>query len=55
MVEGDICREKRENKHDKHGKTARWMEIILKIAVTHPQGADVWVGMSQPSLRQTLK
>ena len=23
-------------------KTARWMEIILDIAVTHPQGADVW-------------
>ena len=26
-------------------KTARWMEIILVIAVTHPQGAGVWVGI----------
>ena len=31
------------------------MEIILDIAATHPQGADVWVGMWPPPLRQTLK
>ena len=31
------------------------MEIILGIAVPHPQGMDVWVGMWPPSLKQTLK
>ena len=31
------------------------MEIILDITVTHPQGADVWVGMLPPSLKQTQK
>ena len=41
--------------HDKHGKNARWMEIIIDIAVTHPQRADVWGGIWSPSLRQTLK
>ena len=51
LVEGDIGRERR----DKHERTARWMEIILDIAATHPQGADVWVGMWPPYLRQTLK
>ena len=51
LVKGDIRRERR----DKHEKTARWMEIILDIAATHPQGADIWVGMWPPSLRQVLK
>ena len=51
MVEGEIRRERR----DKQERTVRWMEIILVIAATHPQGADVWVGMWPPSLRQTLK
>ena len=31
------------------------MEIILEIAATHPQEADVWVGMWPPSLRRALK
>ena len=51
QVEVDIQRER----GDKHEKTARWMEIILDIAITHPQGMDVWVGMWPLSLRQTLK
>ena len=33
----------------------RWMEIILYIAVTLSQGADVKVRMWPPFLRQTLK
>ena len=40
MVEGDIRRGKGDNKHDKHdkhGKPVLWIEIILDIAVTHPQ------------------
>ena len=31
------------------------MKVALDIAVTHPQGADIWVGMWPPHLRQTLK
>ena len=31
------------------------MKIVLDIAVKHPQGADVWVGMWSPTLWQTLK
>ena len=41
MVEGDIRRERRD-KHEKYGKTARWMEIIQDIAATHPPEAGVW-------------
>ena len=55
MVEGYIRRDRRDNKHDTYGMTAEWMEIILDITVTHPQGADVWVGMLPQSLRQLLK
>ena len=31
------------------------MEIIFDIAVTHPQGADAWVGMWPLTLRRALK
>ena len=31
------------------------MEIALDIAVTHSQGADVWVRMWTPMIRQLLK
>ena len=31
------------------------MEIATDIAVTHPQGADVWVGMWTLTLRQLFK
>ena len=31
------------------------MKIVLDTAIKHPQGADVWVGMWPPTLRQTLK
>ena len=51
MAEGDIRRERKDN----HENSACWMEVILDIVVTHPHGADVWVGMWPPSLRQTLK
>ena len=50
QVEVDIRREKR----DKHEKTARWTEIILDIAVKHPQQADVRVGMWPPILDRHL-
>ena len=51
MVEGDTRRERRDN----HERTACWKEILLDIAVNHLQGADVWVEMWPPSLRQILK
>ena len=51
LVTGDVKRQR----GDKHFKTATWMEIALDIAVTHPQGADVWVGLWPPQLRQLLK
>ena len=38
-----------------HHKTVQWMKIVLDMAVKHPQGADVWVGIWPPTLRQTQK
>ena len=51
QAEVEIRRERR----NKHAKTAHWMEIIPDIAVKHPQGEDVWVGMYPPTLRQIIK
>ena len=31
------------------------MEIALDLAVKHPQGADAWIGMWTPTLRDDLK
>ena len=41
QVKKDIRRKTR----DRHETKARWMEILLGIAVIRPQGVDVWVGM----------
>ena len=51
LVKGYIKR----HREDRHPKTAAWMEVALDIAVTHPQGADIWVGMWPPHLKQLLK
>ena len=51
QVKVDIQRERR----GKHEMTARWMEILLDLAVKHPQGADVWVGFRPCTLTQILK
>ena len=39
---------------DNHLKTATWMDT-RDIAVTHPQGVDVWIGLWPPQLRHLLK
>ena len=51
QVKVDIRRERR----DKYEKTTSCMEIMLGIAVKHPQKAKFWVGMWQPTSRQILK
>ena len=42
------------DKNDKDEKISRWIEIILDIAVTHPQGADAWKEI-WPSTLQLVK
>ena len=42
-------------RNDVHHKTTPWVEIALDIAVTHPQGLDIWVGMWTPMLSQLLE
>ena len=44
LVRGNV----KKHREDIHFKTATWMELAMDIAVTHPQGADVWVGMWPP-------
>ena len=51
LVNSTIRRERKQ----KHERTARWMEIALDLAVKHPQGADAWVGMWTPTLREELR
>ena len=40
---------------DKQHTTARWIEVARGIEDTHPQWADIWVGMWPPMPSQLLK
>ena len=39
----------------KHQKTAQWMKMVLNVGVKYPKGADAWVGIWPPILKQALK